>query len=957
MAEFVASPIPNPGIDAQGIQANALSLQAGQQALTDRQTFRDNSAGLIAGDTNAKAAALGADPIAAQNYLNSIPNMDANTRAQAATDLAASGSLAGAVLNAPPDQRAATWAVGRQQLIASGHKMVPGETYPGDGAMLGMRGLALTAQEQFAQQNQVPTTDPASQYGLRSVPGGGNVGPGGAVQQPGVPLPAPDPQSNAAPAQGQGGLPAIAQPLAKSENPGGNPATMNKQGYVGNYQFGSGRLSSLGLYQPAQGENPNGNTWQGQFNIPGFPQVRTLADFRASPAAQNAAFGTHINDIDSAIAATPGAQNFDQNGLRAVAHLGGVGGMQKFVASGGQFNPHDSNLTSLSNYYQKFSAPPTQVAQNGAGPQVANDASPAAPAAPAATVGQPTALQADIDRLRTVAAPQQDAPAQAPSPTTPAAAPAVDPNSIVNVDNLSTAGGFPAGTPMRTPDGQITIKGAAPAPTGQPISTPAAMAPDVPQASGAQPGGFGANGDPAMTPGAAPGGMNPLASLGSPAPAAPNALLSAGQPQGPVPAGPPQQAPQNALAPPPAAAQSQSQQSPPGAQPIAQDPLAIQPGDKPVYVGANYQPGPGVGTMYVMRNGVKTVVRVPGAPGAGVDTKIEGGSAISTDKQTGQVTNVTPGLPDSSRMVTVPGPDGTQVYQSGRLVRTIPFSTQPAQIHAWEKDQDRATAVAQQSTDAEQQIQRALEGRNLAQGLPTGSGGETRQAISTWLKTYASPGIYDSFIKGGYLPDAPQAEEAAKVMLGQAALDEKTMGGSGGLGLTEKYAKANPSLNMTPQAIRDMSNLKAITAQSVKDYGDGFLQSFNEQQDNILHNSKPYQPASNFDQKWHSQANVQDYLAAIGAMNGKPYSVWSQGISNPAEEDRIKGIIARVDPTTIINGKNGQIGVVKASTQVSAAPANAPAGVPAPPAVGTVMQGHRFMGGDPSSPASWQAVQ
>ena len=52
---------------------------------------------------------MGSDPAAARNYLNSIPDMDANTRAQAGSDFAATGSLAGSVRSLPPDQRQAGW--------------------------------------------------------------------------------------------------------------------------------------------------------------------------------------------------------------------------------------------------------------------------------------------------------------------------------------------------------------------------------------------------------------------------------------------------------------------------------------------------------------------------------------------------------------------------------------------------------------------------------------------------------------------------------------------------------------------------------------------------------------------------------------------------------------------------------------------------------------------------------
>jgi hypothetical protein len=162
-------------------------------------------------------------------------------------------------------------------------------------------------------------------------------------------------------------LPGGGGPMAASES-GGNPAAVNSKGYSGLYQFGAGRLAELGVYQPAQGENLKANQWQGQFNIPGFPQVKTQADFLSNPQAQQAVWQAHVGNIDQNIAQTPGAQNFNQAGLRAVAHLGGVTGMKNFVATGGKYDPSDSNGTTLTNYYNKFSAP--GVGSPMAGPRV-----------------------------------------------------------------------------------------------------------------------------------------------------------------------------------------------------------------------------------------------------------------------------------------------------------------------------------------------------------------------------------------------------------------------------------------------------------------------------------------------------------------------------------------------------------------------------------------------------------
>lgn len=171
----------------------------------------------------------------------------------------------------------------------------------------------------------------------------------------------------------------FATQMASSE---GKPGSVNNQGFSGQFQFGADRLASTGLYSPAQGEDLKANQWKGTFNIPGFPGVKTQQDFLANPQAQNAALGVDIQNTDKAIANTPGAGAYDQNGLRAVAHLGGVGGMQKFIESNGQYNPADSNGTSLSDYYHKFSGSGSPPAAAPGNPSVSAPAPGTAPAGP-----------------------------------------------------------------------------------------------------------------------------------------------------------------------------------------------------------------------------------------------------------------------------------------------------------------------------------------------------------------------------------------------------------------------------------------------------------------------------------------------------------------------------------------------------------------------------------------------
>ena len=888
MPEFTASPIVSAGGDPavfDASQHNSLLNLGLQQDLTDRATYRSSAAGLLAGDPDATAQAMGANPQGAQAYLSSLPAAGANMRAQTDSDTAAAGSLAAATLNAPPDQRAAVWTMGRQALINGGHQVSLPTDYPGDAALQGARNMSLPVPTQLDYSAQIPSVNPVSP--LRSTPGGGYLGPGGAQGQAGGGI-----ASTPLPASGQGGYTSA---LANSEG-GNNPSAVNAQGYAGQFQFGTGRLTDLGMYQPAPGENPNSNSWHGTLNIPGYPQVKTLADFRGNVSAQNAVQAASQADIGQAISQTPGAQNFDPNGLQAVAHLGGVAGMQKFVATNGAYNPADANGTHLSDYYRRFSSPGGQAqpagrvqvasAANSTGmAPTATDASPGVASPPSGPApGTPQFSTHADERFSSpsgvpipgsiVARSSGYAPVAPPAiPTSAAAgggrAPAAAASDLgpVSVDTPAQAAKLPAGSSYRVAGGPVQTKAS---------GVNALMSP--PQAVGAQPAGYGANGDSTFTPAApnalmaamppagpgagpsmtsgtdSPGTVAQLPapprtgtaslspsqavqqatneygdSLQSMDPAAANLLvqqraqqlLNGGKGSAPpastVPnallvAAPPASTTPNVLLPPPIASvpqggqpatagapnallqvvpgipgapvlpQQGSQQtqgaSPPSVQGAPQQAYPFLRNQKtmallpvPEQPGYAFAQGPGGGWV---------AQRIPGTPGAGVDVQNVAGHQYVTDKQTGAMLDDRP-IANAMRVTTIPGPNGTIVMQGNQQVATIPFSTQPAQVAAYQRDSDDVTKVAQQNTAAEQSLQQTLEARNLAQGLPTGSGGEGRAALASWLKTYAPDSVYQGALETGFVPDSPRSEQLAKILLRGAATDEQQLGGSGGL--------------------------------------------------------------------------------------------------------------------------------------------------------------------------------
>ena len=103
---------------------------------------------------------------------------------------------------------------------------------------------------------------------------------------------------------------------------------------TGGYQFGDARLAD---YKKAN---------KTKFST---EQFKNDADL------QEKVFQWHIADIDKTITKLPGSDKMSLDGLRAVAHLGGKGGMKKFVTTGGKYDPADQFGTRLSDYYNKFS--------------------------------------------------------------------------------------------------------------------------------------------------------------------------------------------------------------------------------------------------------------------------------------------------------------------------------------------------------------------------------------------------------------------------------------------------------------------------------------------------------------------------------------------------------------------------------------------------------------------------
>ena len=129
------------------------------------------------------------------------------------------------------------------------------------------------------------------------------------------------------------------QKLAMSESSGDPNAEITLEDgrtFTGLYQFGDARLSD---YRKATGAK------------------FTTAEFKEDEALQQKVADWHFADIEDTIDALGSeADGYDRDGLKEVGHLGGISGMKKYVRTKGQYNPSDALGTSLSDYYDKFSA-------------------------------------------------------------------------------------------------------------------------------------------------------------------------------------------------------------------------------------------------------------------------------------------------------------------------------------------------------------------------------------------------------------------------------------------------------------------------------------------------------------------------------------------------------------------------------------------------------------------------
>jgi len=123
-----------------------------------------------------------------------------------------------------------------------------------------------------------------------------------------------------------------------------DPSKYNKYGYIGEWQFGKAALEYTGYGHITYADFKNDPLVFGieaQYDA----MIKfTKANRRALRKYIRKYEGTEINGIV-----------ITESGILAGAHIGGAGGMQKYLDSGGNKNPSDKFNTSIEDYLKEFS--------------------------------------------------------------------------------------------------------------------------------------------------------------------------------------------------------------------------------------------------------------------------------------------------------------------------------------------------------------------------------------------------------------------------------------------------------------------------------------------------------------------------------------------------------------------------------------------------------------------------
>ena len=820
-------------------------------------------------------------------------------------------------------------------------------TYPGDDQIAAVARMGTPSADlyklQLGQQAAQGAITSLSPTGAPTAPAAGGAGGGGVA------------------APGPGGLPGQGGPIepfaTRLQGAEGNPGSVNAAGYSGQYQFGTSRLADLGMYKPAAGENLGANQWRGTLDIPGFPDVKTQADFLANPAAQRAALDVHVRNIDTAIAQTPGADQYDANGLRAVAHLGGPEGMRKFVASNGQYDPADANGTHLSDYYRRFSAPGsgggTAVASTARPPLIRGDS-----LASSGGLGGSGAVGAQPGTVLSTVSGEARAGVYRGQPVVLSTGASNDPGDLASVEQqVQEARGGGASS--------VTVLGVGPGVEAKAPGTNAALQ-AIASRNGAQfvplPTGAGmmspdgvhptAQGYATLKTAMAP----PAAAPGSPATPAPYRTASNAPVPPPTPTAPGQATSTQPPAPgqPPAVAPTVAQVTPTAAPPVA--PQMVTPGGQtlpaPPQAPALLSNGLTEPQWGLIQSQLK--LAAPGGPAAiakvleqvpalananraalqqawadahpDLHFQETSSGAVAINPKDGHVVGTYSFAPNmQSRAVDGTGSwDGTKwvqggpndtpgkwVYAGSNPVQFLPAAgrgpqaTFELQRDLHKQDTDRLPQYNEQNQQAAANQIRIQQMRELIDQVTTGAGGPER---ANWANIADTMGWHDLAKRLVGMGGAAAAQEFAKYGLATAGAQERgDLGARGSLGAITLYKSANPGLELQPDANKKMLTAQLVAAQANRDYTQGAMDYVNRNGDAFVRGGN-YTPLSHFDAEWAGARNPQIYAAAMGAINGDPWQKWTKGLDMKSTDDvqRVIDIVRRADPTSTVMWNNGE---------------------------------------------------
>jgi hypothetical protein len=269
------------------------------------------------------------------------------------------------------------------------------------GALQGAMPVANLLQE---QQNTQRYREAVQRYARRPAEGG---------QPEQAPQPQAQPSSRTAAAEDETGGPFSRAAISRALDTLGQaeargPGVINRLGYAGQYQIGAPLAVDAGVYRPAPGEISQRGEWSGQwggqFNIPGFENVRTIQDFLQNPDAQRRAAelamqvqAGRLNSMGLTGLVGQNVRNLQvtPESLLQGAWLGGPGGVQRFLERGE--DAQDAFGTPVSRWMSLTPAQRAIATQQGAAPQAAAAPAPAAPRA--GTPGMRTPSQEEIDVL------------------------------------------------------------------------------------------------------------------------------------------------------------------------------------------------------------------------------------------------------------------------------------------------------------------------------------------------------------------------------------------------------------------------------------------------------------------------------------------------------------------------------------------------------------------------------